>query len=76
MSRELLGGKGAGLVWLRDNQDLGFNVPEFEIIDTRFHEEFLKQLGVAQLAALLQGSVSGMDLVGSYSVPSSLGNNS
>lgn len=37
------GGKGTGLIWLSQNTDLGFNVPEFEIIDTSYHEEFLKQ---------------------------------
>jgi len=36
-----LGGKGAGLVWLTKNTDLGFNVPEFEIIDISFYEDYL-----------------------------------
>lgn len=47
------GGKGAGLIWLNQNTDLGYNIPEFDIIDTSYYEDFLKQPVIAQIAALL-----------------------
>ncbi|MBS3079103.1 hypothetical protein J4218_03205 [Candidatus Pacearchaeota archaeon] len=37
------GGKGNGLVWLAQNTDLGYDVPQFEIIDTSFYEQFKGQ---------------------------------
>jgi hypothetical protein len=43
----LIGGKSAGLVWLTENTDLGFSVPEFEIIDTSYYEDFLVHRGAA-----------------------------
>ncbi|MBW2982079.1 PEP/pyruvate-binding domain-containing protein, partial [Candidatus Woesearchaeota archaeon] len=45
------GGKGNGLIWLAENTDLGYTVPEFKIIDTSFYEECLKQELLAQLAS-------------------------
>jgi len=45
------GGKGTGLIWLAENTDLGYTVPEFRIIDTSFYEECLKQELLAQLAS-------------------------
>jgi hypothetical protein len=45
------GGKGAGLIWLTQNKDLGYRVPHFSIIDTSFYEECLKQELLAQLAS-------------------------
>ena len=54
-----LGGKGAGLVWLSQNTDLGFEVPEFEVVDTSYYEEWQRQLGIAKLAAILKSKASG-----------------
>lgn len=61
------GGKGAGLIWLVQNTDIGYNVPEFEIIDTSYYEDFLKQPGLARIAALLRNKANpGENHVGTY----------
>lgn len=61
------GGKGAGLVWLAQNTDIGYNVPEFGIIDTSYYEDFLKQAGLARIAALLRNKANpGENHVGTY----------
>jgi phosphoenolpyruvate synthase/pyruvate phosphate dikinase len=36
------GGKGEGLIWLLDNTDIGYKVPEFDIIDTSYYLDFLQ----------------------------------
>lgn len=62
-----LGGKGSGLIWLSQNTDLGFSVPMFEIIDTSYHEDFLRQPAMAQIAALLHNKANpGDNHVGVY----------
>lgn len=37
-----IGGKGKGLVWLTQHQNLGYKVPEFDVIDTSYHDDFLR----------------------------------
>jgi len=54
MNKQLeFGGKAKGLVLLVENTDLGYKVPQFEIIDTSYYEDFLKQPVFAQIAALI-----------------------
>lgn len=55
------GGKGSGLTWLTQNTDIGYSVPEFDIIDTSYHEDFLKQPGLAQIAAMLHNKANPED---------------
>ena len=50
MGTGLFGGKGNGLLWLAENTDLGFQVPKFEIIDTSYYEDFLRQPVLDQFA--------------------------
>jgi hypothetical protein len=52
------GGKGKGLVWLEENKDIGYNVPKFDIIDSSYHEEVLKQKGIAEIIGGLQNVYS------------------
>lgn len=54
-----LGGKGNGLVGLTQNTDLGFSVPEFEVIETPLHEDYLKQFELAKIVAMIQTRATG-----------------
>ena len=38
-----ISGKASGLVWLAENTDLGYKVPEFDVIDASFYDEAMKQ---------------------------------
>ncbi|MFH1506036.1 MAG: PEP/pyruvate-binding domain-containing protein [archaeon] len=38
-----IGGKARGLLWLMEPRDLGFEVPEFTIIETSYYHDFLRQ---------------------------------
>ncbi|MBU0536699.1 MAG: hypothetical protein KKE20_07060, partial [Nanoarchaeota archaeon] len=70
---KLIGGKGAGLVWLAENTDLGFEVPDFEIIDTTFYEDFIKQSLFARLASMLHEKAEpDKTFTGAFSVPGRL----
>jgi len=53
------GGKGNGLVWLMQNRDLGYEVPRFEIIDTSFHEDVLKQRVLADITGQIMTKATG-----------------
>lgn len=61
-----VGGKGAGLIWLAQNTDLGYKVPEFEIIDASFYEDFIRQQKVAQFDALLHTIATGKEFRGLF----------
>jgi len=56
-NHNLLGGKGSGLVWLAENKDLGFEVPEFMIIDISYQDEHQTKLEerCSELAEHFQG---------------------
>jgi len=61
------GGKGASLLWLSENENIGYKVPEFEILDTSYHEDHLKQPKLAQISAQLQSIVNPkLNLRGTY----------
>lgn len=61
------GGKGSGLMWLAQNTDLGYIMPTFEIIDTSYYEDFLRQPIMAQIVALLHNRANpGDNHVGVY----------
>ncbi|MFH1308120.1 MAG: PEP/pyruvate-binding domain-containing protein [archaeon] len=68
-----LGCKGQGLVWLAENSDIGYTVPEFEVIDSSYYEELLKQQKLAQLSSLLHNIVNPEDnFVGRWNIPARL----
>jgi phosphoenolpyruvate synthase/pyruvate phosphate dikinase len=58
------GGKGTGLLWLTQNIDLGFVVPKFEIIDTSYYEDVLKQHEIAKISAIIMTRATGQQHVG------------
>jgi phosphoenolpyruvate synthase/pyruvate phosphate dikinase len=63
-SRSQYGGKGNGLLLLTQNTDLGFEVPNFEIIDTSFYENVLTQRQLAEISALMMTRVTGQQHMG------------
>ncbi len=69
---EQFGGKGAGLHWLVQNEDLGFKVPEYDVVDTSYYDDFLRQQELAKLASVLHTISTGQSAVGSFQVPQSL----
>jgi hypothetical protein len=58
------GGKGKGLIWLEENKDIGYNVPKFDIIDSSYHEDVLKQGALAKIIGGLQTKVTGQPYIG------------
>ena len=56
-----VGGKGAGLEWLAQNTDLGFEVPEFDEIGVENFNPILQQYLVGKLTSILTGSVSSVN---------------
>lgn len=67
-----VGGKGTGLLWLCQHTDLGFSVPEFEIIDTSYYDEIKRHQKLSQLTALLKQIKNDGKWIGSYHPPSRL----
>ena len=61
----VFGGKAKGLVWLTENTDLGFQVPEFDTIAPSYYEDIIKQRLVAQIAGMLQTKATGQPHTGS-----------
>ena len=53
MSVEQNGGKGAGLEWLAENIDLGFDVPQFDEIGIEHFEPILKQHLIGRMVSAL-----------------------
>jgi len=48
-----LGGKGNGLVWLVEHQNLGYKVPPFDGIGISHYADIQKQAEIAKLASVI-----------------------
>ncbi len=55
ISIDMIGGKGAGLFWLSSHQDMGFEVPQFKVLDTSFFAEIERQQTLANIAGTISG---------------------
>lgn len=67
-----IGGKGKGLVWLSQNTDLGYKVPEFDIIDASFYDEAMKQLELGRVLRFVRGIQEPSMIVEGVCVPKRL----